>query len=464
MDSLLGNYDNLTVPLVSDEYLKTHPYKNNNEIVSEIDSVLDLNNITTDINESSYFNTVSIKGTFVGGKSVDEDDDWKDMNKKLDEVLKKLEENSWSGYKTLTAYFTNYKVNSDGNYEFEVNFHGISTDSSVENKAPVINAELDSLGVVNEGIKFNGEKSQDEDGTIKEYLWDFGDGTTSKEVKGIHKYEKEGVYKVKLKVTDDKGAQSEKTFEIRIAKEESSCRTIESEPNDSFNNANGGVFSGEAISASFTKGDSSDIFYFDVEKEGEVTIDVKNPNNLGVNWLLFKEGDLNNYISYASKEGDSLINKVNLSPGRYYVNIYSYDRNKLGDYTLTITGGLKTSSENGFVDEVENNNNFDEAMKITKNKGISAYIDDKDAVDIYTFTLDKPLDIEILLEKQNHMKLNWILYHESDLNNYVSYANIEGNTLKNTYKAKPGKYYIGVYKYDKNTEGAYTLKLGSALE
>lgn len=461
IDDLLANYDNLTVPLVSDDYTKSHPEKSNNEIVNEIDSVLDLNNITTEINKSMYFNTFNIQGTFVGGKATNEDADWKTMNKNLDEVLKKLENSSWSGYKTLTAYFTDYKVNSDGNYEFKVNFHGLSTDTkvNVENKLPIADGEVDATGVTNEAVKFNGEKSRDEDGTIKEYLWDFGDGTTSKEVKGTHNYEKEGVYKVTLKVTDDKGGQSEKVFEVKIVKGNSSGRTIETEPNNEFKQANGDVVSGQTISASFTKGDSSDKFYFDVEKDGEVTIDVKNPNGLGINWTLYKEGDLNKYIAYALKDGTSLINKVKLAPGRYYLNVYNYDSNKLGDYTLTITGGLKGSLEDGVIKEVEGNNSFDKAMAIKKGNTVNAYIDDNDYEDIYSFTSDGVSDVEILLEKQDNIKVNWLLYHESDLKNYVAYANINGNTLKNTYKGKPGKYYIHVYKHDTNTAGSYTLNL-----
>lgn len=32
---------------------------------------------------------------------------------------------TWSGYKTVTTYFVDYKVNSDNKYEFDVEFSGI---------------------------------------------------------------------------------------------------------------------------------------------------------------------------------------------------------------------------------------------------------------------------------------------------------------------------------------------------
>ena len=49
-----------------------------------------------------------------------------------------------------------------------------------------------------------------------------------------------------------------------------------------------------------------------------------------------------------------------------------------------------------------------------------------------------------------------MLYSESDLNNYVTYATKrDGNKLLGNYNAKPGKYYLSVYKYGGGT-GNYT--------
>ena len=54
--------------------------------------------------------------------------------------------------------------------------------------------------------------------------------------------------------------------------------------------------------------------------------------------------------------------------------------------------------------------------------------------------------------------MTWVLHHESDLNNYVAYGENEGNVVKGTYNAKPGKYYLYVYKYE-NTDGSYVLNI-----
>ncbi|MDM8553813.1 PKD domain-containing protein [Desulfococcaceae bacterium HSG7] len=56
---------------------------------------------------------------------------------------------------------------------------------------------------VNTLIRFSGEASQDTDGYIKEYLWDFGDGHTQNGFSGSHQYKKAGDYQVTLQVTDN---------------------------------------------------------------------------------------------------------------------------------------------------------------------------------------------------------------------------------------------------------------------
>ena len=46
------------------------------------------------------------------------------------------------------------------------------------------------------------------DGVIEEWLWDFGDGSSSSERSPFHRYNNEGKYTVTLKVTDNDGALS----------------------------------------------------------------------------------------------------------------------------------------------------------------------------------------------------------------------------------------------------------------
>jgi PKD repeat protein len=55
-------------------------------------------------------------------------------------------------------------------------------------------------------VSVDGSGSSDPDGSIADYAWDFGDGTKSNGEKVTHTYAKDGVYTIRLTVTDDAGA------------------------------------------------------------------------------------------------------------------------------------------------------------------------------------------------------------------------------------------------------------------
>lgn len=124
MQRLINNYNNMTTPLVSDDYLIEHPYKNSSEICSEISSVAKLSNVTFTEEKSQFFNTFTLRGTYTGDYYQGKLNDMTKMNNIVDSNLKTLENYNWSGYKTLTCYFTNYRLDSNYNYQFDVIFHG----------------------------------------------------------------------------------------------------------------------------------------------------------------------------------------------------------------------------------------------------------------------------------------------------------------------------------------------------
>ena len=49
-----------------------------------------------------------------------------------------------------------------------------------------------------------------------EYLWDFGDGSTSKDPSPIHRYAKGGTYKIKLRATSANACFADTTFEVQV--------------------------------------------------------------------------------------------------------------------------------------------------------------------------------------------------------------------------------------------------------
>lgn len=128
MQKLIDDCDNLTVPLVADDYLVRHAYKNPKEIYSEITNVAKLKSVKNEVNSSQFFKTFTLRGKYSAGTSKGKVEDYKKMNKLTNEFLKKLDTYSWSGYKTVTAYFANYKVDASKNVTYDVVFHGYMPD------------------------------------------------------------------------------------------------------------------------------------------------------------------------------------------------------------------------------------------------------------------------------------------------------------------------------------------------
>ncbi|MCW4034587.1 MAG: PKD domain-containing protein, partial [Candidatus Bathyarchaeota archaeon] len=86
----------------------------------------------------------------------------------------------------------------------------------VDNAVPVASFECDvTAPVAGDEIVFD-ESSQDQDGTIVSWSWDFGDGTTSHDQNPSHTYEEAGTYTVTLTVIDDLGAQNTYTMNLEV--------------------------------------------------------------------------------------------------------------------------------------------------------------------------------------------------------------------------------------------------------
>jgi len=66
-------------------------------------------------------------------------------------------------------------------------------------------------------VQFSSTGSNDPDGTIAAYDWDFGDGSNSSEANPIHAYLSAGTYQAILTVTDNDGATGNATVTINVA-------------------------------------------------------------------------------------------------------------------------------------------------------------------------------------------------------------------------------------------------------
>jgi PKD repeat protein len=71
------------------------------------------------------------------------------------------------------------------------------------NEPPEAQAGEDIIGELGQTLSFDGSTSHDPDGTIKRYVWNFGDGTHGVGKSVTHVFGKSGHYPVRLRVEDD---------------------------------------------------------------------------------------------------------------------------------------------------------------------------------------------------------------------------------------------------------------------
>lgn len=86
-------------------------------------------------------------------------------------------------------------------------------------------------GVAPLRVQFDSSQSTD-DGIIVDRLWNFGDGTTSRETAPLKTYLVNGVYTVRLTLTDDQGASSSTTTVVRVSEAPIATFTIAFVPSD----------------------------------------------------------------------------------------------------------------------------------------------------------------------------------------------------------------------------------------
>ena len=85
------------------------------------------------------------------------------------------------------------------------------------NQPPTANIQADKLtAYVGEPITFNASTSQDPDGEIVAYCWEFGDGTTGSGIVVTHTYSATGNYTVNLTVTDNGGASDTDSINVSV--------------------------------------------------------------------------------------------------------------------------------------------------------------------------------------------------------------------------------------------------------
>ncbi|PJO45474.1 PPC domain-containing protein, partial [Lysinibacillus xylanilyticus] len=184
------------------------------------------------------------------------------------------------------------------------------------------------------------------------------------------------------------------------------------------------------LKGSLNDKNDTDVYTFNVTSPEEIDISVLNENQIGMTWVLYHESDMQNYVSYGEEDGNSIKGKLTAEPGKYYLYIYKFD-NENGTYTVNVQNEAKADSEP--------NNNPEEANIIPFNMPLKGSLMDDDHTDVYTFDVTSPEEMDISVVNENQIGMTWVLLHESDMQNYASYGQEDGNVIKGKFTAKPGK-------------------------
>ncbi|HAU35850.1 MAG TPA: collagenase, partial [Lysinibacillus sp.] len=168
---------------------------------------------------------------------------------------------------------------------------------------------------------------------------------------------------------------------------------------------------------------------------------------IGMTWVLYHESDKENYVAYGQEDGQTIKGKYNAKPGKYYLYVYKFD-DENGTYTVQVQNSTKT--------EIEPNNRPEEATMLPFHTPLSGSLMEDDHTDVYEFNVTSPKEIDISVLNENQIGMTWVLYHESDSQNYASFGQEDGNMINGKLNAKPGKYYLYVYKFE-NENGTYTV-------
>ena len=114
------------------------------------------------------------------------------------------------------TYYIGFKVGVNEMNTFAVSIDDISIELAAETFAIAsFSTEPSGRALVDETIIFDASESS-ASGTITDYAWDFGDGTTASGVTAEHAYAELGEYEVQLIVTSDDGAADTLASDVTV--------------------------------------------------------------------------------------------------------------------------------------------------------------------------------------------------------------------------------------------------------
>ena len=138
-----------------------------------------------------------------------------------DDLVDMLTENTYSFTLTVGISHAFYIICSEPSFDEEPeedNQDPTEPDEENDvNQPPIADASAsETEGYINTPVHFDGSLSTDEDGTVTQWEWDFGDGSIGTGSHVTHSYTESGFYVVTLTVTDDESESDDDIVYLHI--------------------------------------------------------------------------------------------------------------------------------------------------------------------------------------------------------------------------------------------------------
>ncbi|MEZ9200210.1 PKD domain-containing protein [Shewanella sp. 10N.286.54.B9] len=199
----------------------------------------------------------------------------------------------------------------------------IRTGSASQNQAPTAEANGPYNGSINSAIGFSSSGSNDSDGNIASYSWNFGDGNSSNSATPSHSYSTAGSYTAVLTVTDNLGASSIDSAPVTITGNsggtlENACVT--EGPTSAQN-----LTSGDAICVPNTSSTNYPQYYYIYVNAGTSSITIESDHGTGNADVYYKASNWATASSYDQRSSNAgnteSITVANPGTGWQYISI-----------------------------------------------------------------------------------------------------------------------------------------------
>lgn len=508
MQMLSEQYEQLTIPLVSDHYMIHHERESLENIMGNVQRYFRMTNIKAVGSQSDFFNTLSLEGDYAGKLSAGKDS-WHGMNDYLNEQLEALANESWTGYKTFTAYYKDAQVDGQGNIRAKIVIRGVYTDDmnkieqipqmeykpkpkpgqdtvtkddaeNVKLPADMDARFMDASGKLEEGKIENfdylgGRKvyyfESEQEKEIRIALKNLPQGSTVAVLEDNNSeylaYQRVSSAHTDLKFQGKKqryylvvwgGEAAENKAEVVVygiaapkeePKEEPKPTTednqrVDGKIDERFSDVLGKLYQNEALEKNYEGGRM--VYCFDAVKEGKTQLKF-NTDLEDLVVAVVKEGQ-ENYTAYEKISNQSDLTMA-LNKGRYYVILWSGAGNQSGKVSVKAEGNVESKSQKPSEKPLEKElgYSFDAPIVVEAKTNLQGLLSGNDSSRYYQFEISEATSKTIDLKAIKGEGLNWLLYRAEDLEKYFAYANKQGDALVNTVNLEPGKYYLVVYKF-----------------